>query len=83
MLSTEKMLTDYDDKHDVMTCMIRPSDNSYGDEDEDNIVILKDIDTDEVTGYTILDFKKICREKGRTFDLLRNLLDVDYLLKTY
>lgn len=54
--------------------------NSYGDEDIDNIVTLKDIDTDKVTGYTIMNFKRICDTKSKEYDLLSNLFDVQKVL---
>lgn len=45
---------DYDKKFDVLYCKIANTDNSYGDEIDNNIVILRDMETDSVTGVTII-----------------------------
>lgn len=47
--------------------------NVYGDEDINNIVIMKDIDSDEVKGYTIMNFKRMS-ESGS--ELLNELISV-------
>lgn len=49
---------DYDNKFDVLYIAIGDRSNSYGDDSDGNIIYLKDIDTDELTGVTILNFKK-------------------------
>ena len=55
---------DYDNKYDVLYCLIDDTSNSYGGELDSNIVLLRDIDTEKVTGITVLDFKRsFCRNK--------------------
>ena len=49
---------DYDNKFDVLYIAIGDRSNSYGDDSDGNVIYLKDIDTDELTGITILNFKK-------------------------
>lgn len=70
----------YDSKYDVMSYIMSDTSNSYGDEDVDNIVTLKDIDTDAITGYTILNFKRICSAKSEEYDILSKLFDVQKVL---
>lgn len=47
--------------------------NVYGDEDINNIVIMKDIDSDEVKGYTIMNFKRMSESES---ELLNELISV-------
>lgn len=50
---------DYDKKFDVLYYNILKTDNSYGDEIDNTIVLLRDMDDENIiTGITILDFKK-------------------------
>lgn len=49
---------DYDAKYDVLYVALGDRNNSYGDDSEKGIVYLKDIDTDELTGVTVMDFMK-------------------------
>lgn len=53
-----KSKMDYDFKFDILYCCILNTDNSYGDEIDDIIVILRDIETEQVTGVTIIGYKK-------------------------
>lgn len=48
----------FDEKNDILYLKIGNTGNSYGDEESNGIVILHDFFTEEVTGYTIFDFKK-------------------------
>lgn len=49
----------YDAKYDVMYISFRDSGNSYGDDALPGIILRRDIDTDEITGYTITRFKEM------------------------
>ena len=51
-------MIDYDEKHDVLYVVIGDKANSYGDDSQDDIVIMRDFDTDELTGFTILSIAK-------------------------
>ena len=46
----------YDYGADVLYVGISDRSNSYGAEEDNGFIVLRDIDTDEVTGITILDF---------------------------
>ena len=47
----------YDERHDVLYVALGDRRNSYGD-DENGLVFLRDMDTDELTGITIFGFMK-------------------------
>lgn len=70
MLSTEKTKINYDSKFDVLYYTWGDTSNSYGDEDNDGIVSIRDMDSDEIQGYTIFNFKKICSERAHAYDYL-------------
>ena len=40
----------YDEAHDILYCTFASTENSYGDELDKNLILLKDIETDEITG---------------------------------
>jgi hypothetical protein len=44
--------------NDVLYVIISDTSNSYGTEDYNGLVVLRDIMTDDVTGVTIFDFSK-------------------------
>ncbi len=73
MLSTKEPMIDYDSKFDIMYYTDGDTSNSYGDEDIDNIVVMKDMDSDEVVGYTIMNYKKMSTPNT---DQFRDLLSV-------
>ena len=76
MLSSLNPRIDYDPQFDVLYYAFGDTSNAYGDEDIDNIVVLKDFDTDKTVGYTIMNFKRICNEQSKTYDILKDLLDI-------
>lgn len=47
------MVVNYDEQNDVLYVKIASTDNSYGTESPDGIVTLRDVNTDEITGFTI------------------------------
>lgn len=49
---------DYDAKFDTLYVGIKNRATSYGDDSLGDIIILRDIDTDDITGFTILSFFK-------------------------
>ena len=51
------MKVDYDNQFDILYCSIGDTSNSYGDEIDSNLVVLRDMDTNEITGATIMAFK--------------------------
>ena len=57
-MSSTTNKVDYDSKFDVLYYNMSNTENSYGDEIDDNIVLLRDIDTDKITGITILGYKR-------------------------
>lgn len=72
----------YDKKFDVLYVTIGEPKPSYGDEETPGLVILKDINTDEITGVTIFDFKK--RLENNMIDEL-NIpikLDIDHCISS-
>lgn len=76
MLCTNEPKIDYDSKFDILSYIWGDTSNAYGDEDIDNIVILKDIDSDEVMGYTIMNFKKICESKSSEYSIVSKLFNL-------
>lgn len=58
----------YDKKFDVLYISLGAPKDSYGEEEYPSVVTLKDICTNEITGYTIMGFKKLLNE-GKLFDL--------------
>lgn len=51
-----------DRKNDILYIKINSTNNSYGDETENGVVILKDLEDDNITGITIFDFVKRYKE---------------------
>lgn len=75
MLSTQNNVN-YDKKFDVLYYLIGDTSNSYGDEEGNNIIFLKDINTDKITGITVLNFKKCCLSDDTITSRLNNFFNV-------
>ena len=65
----------YDSKYDILYVNFRTSPNSYGEEDIDHLVIFKDFDTEEITGLTIFDFKRLFEKKDKVLDTVSKFLN--------
>ena len=50
---------------DVLYYRIANTDNSYGDEIDNNIVVLRDMEIDIVTGITIIGYEKFAKHVFR------------------
>lgn len=71
---------DYDQKFDVLYYNMSNTGNSYGDEIDDNIVLLRDIDTDKITGVTIIGYNKFFVVNSQKINLLSKYIDVKGVL---
>lgn len=67
----------YDSKFDVMYYSFGDTSNVYGDEDINNIVVMKDIDSDEVKGYTIMGFKRMSESGSEILDKLISVIGMN------
>ena len=54
----QTMSVDYDSRFDTLYVGLGDKSNSYGDDEQDDIIFMRDMDTDEITGFTILSFLK-------------------------
>ena len=52
------MKINYDKHFDTLYFAFASNDNSYGDDSKNSIILLRDMDTEEITGITILSFMK-------------------------
>lgn len=70
---------DYDKKFDVLYCKIANTDSSYGDEIDNNIVILRDMETDIVTGVTIIGYEKFVKKNRQKIKIINQYIDIDFI----
>ncbi len=52
------LMVNHDSENDVLYLGFGDRSNSYGDEILPGIIVLRDMDTEEMTGLTILDFEQ-------------------------
>ena len=52
------MKVDYDKRFDTLYIAFADKSNSYGDDSADDIILMRDIDSDQITGVTVLSFRK-------------------------
>lgn len=71
---------DYDQKFDVLYYNMSNTGNSYGDEIDDNIVLLRDIDTDKITGVTIIGYNQFFVVNTQKIELLSRYINVKNIL---
>lgn len=72
---------DYDTKFDVLYYSLGDTSNSYGDEIDNRLILLRDIDTDNITGITVLDFMHYCMSNNEIVDVMSNYFNIDNVLK--
>lgn len=75
-----KRKVDYDDQYDILYCSFSDASNSYGDELDKNVVILRDMDSDGVTGVTIYGFKKHYEPDKSKQEKLKQYLKMPHLV---
>ena len=80
MLSTQNQIT-YDEKFDVLYYKIGDTSNSYGDEIDNKIILLKDIESDCLNGITVLDFLNVCIKDSEKEKILQKYFDVSNIIK--
>ena len=56
------MRVSYNEYADLVEIYLKDGDGSLGSEEEDNVVVFKNQETGEVTGYAILDFAHTIKE---------------------
>ena len=77
MLCTkENPKINYDPKFDVLYYNIAENENDYSADTNGNIETFRDMETDEVTGYIVFNFRDICENKTKEYSLLRELFDI-------
>lgn len=81
MLSIEKPKVNYDSEFDVLHYSIRNADNSRAVEDYGNVEVFRDFDTNEITGYTVFNFKRICEMHSGEYQTLTKLFDVNRVVE--
>ncbi len=81
LYTRDKAMIDYDSKFDVLRYIIGNTSNSYGDEEGDNIIVFRDMGTGEVTGYTVMNFKRICKEMSEEYAEIAEMFDVEKAMK--
>jgi hypothetical protein len=73
----------YDQKNDILYYTRSDEGDSYGDENPDNIVIMRDIESDVVTGITVLNFARMYRTKDARLKILEGFFRLDDVTKMY
>ena len=78
MLFTKKQLQyDYDKSNDILYCSFADKSNSYGDEYPDNIIIMRDLCSNDITGVTVLNVFRMIREKDGRLSVLKKYINQD------
>nr|DAI29986.1 MAG TPA: Protein of unknown function (DUF2283) [Caudoviricetes sp.] len=54
----ERIRANYDKKYDILYIAMGDKTNSYCDDDGTGLLISRDFETEEITGFTIFDFYK-------------------------
>ena len=67
----------YDSSNDILYCTFGNKENSYGDEEPDNIVIMRDMEKEDITGITVLDFRKMYYKKDTRLRMLEEYISIE------
>lgn len=77
LIPHERLSIDYDEKFDVLYISIDEPKPSYGEEDYEGIIIRRNLENDDITGVTIIDYRKRNKDIIKTY--LPFILDFDYV----
>ena len=66
----------YDNKYDILYILLSDGKNSLGDEEYDGLVVMRDEETDEITGLTIYGFME--KYQSDSLPLLPSEIDIIY-----
>lgn len=72
------MKINYDNRFDTLYVVLSDNSNSYGDDTLNDIILMRNMDTDEITGVTILSFLK----KYHSGALSKLPLDLGFSIET-
>lgn len=64
----------YDKKYDILYYRICNTSNSYGDELNEHLVLLRDMDTEIVTGVTIIGYSRFFKNDNKERQLLSRFI---------
>ena len=70
----------YDEKFDILYYLFSNTNNSYGDEICDRVVLLRDLDTFNVTGIAVLDFMKHSIHDEYIVNIMSSYIDIQDVL---
>ncbi len=73
---------DYDSAYDVLYVRFNDSTNVYGDEEPDNLVFFRDIDTDEFVGITIMDYMRMLKAGDSRLSSVPSNIDLNAINKS-
>ena len=70
----------YDKINDILYYTIMDKSNSYGEEDIDNIIFMKDINTNILTGITVMNFKSMYARNDFRISVVNSFFDVKNII---
>ncbi len=76
MKNTGNERINYDPENDVLYIRLSDSKNVYGDEDPTNMVIFRDLDTDSLTGVTIMDYMQMYRKRDDRLNTVPSMVNL-------
>lgn len=53
----EKMMINYNKRLDVLYVNLKDKSNSYGDESTNGLILMRDMNTEDITGFTVIGFR--------------------------
>jgi len=66
----------YDNKYDILYVLLADGKNSLGDEEYDGLVVMRNEDTNEITGLTIYGFME--KYQSELLPVLPSEIDIDF-----
>lgn len=72
-----KVQVDYDKRFDVLYVALSDKKHSYGDDSRPGLVIMRDLDSDQITGFTVFSFSKRMQDHSLSSLLKSASLSID------
>lgn len=82
MLNTRNPRINYDSTNDILYVRLTDSKNVYGDEEPDNLVFFRDLDTDEFVGITILDYMQMFKSDDSRLSYVPSCIDLNSITRS-
>lgn len=70
----------FDAKFDILYYTFEPSEDSYGQHQSDDIVFMRNVDTEDITGVTVMGFMRLYTHRRQSLSIIETMINIDEIV---